>query len=107
MNGVLVAEMHTHCFRFRELESVFVRPCLYAIYTALEMTFNSNNTFRAKTDHSHFLLERILEARANATISQKFTYELGHTATKSSVMQIAQYAVLPRGVVRLFLVEED
>ena len=50
MNGVLVAEMHTYRFGFQELKSVFVRPCLYAIYTALELTFDSNNAFRAKTD---------------------------------------------------------
>ena len=43
MSGVLVAEMHPYRLGFRELKSGFVRPYLYAIYTALELTFDSNN----------------------------------------------------------------
>ena len=58
MNGVLVAEMHTYRFGFRELKSVFVRPCFYAIYTALKLTFNSNNAFRAKTDQEIVHIQR-------------------------------------------------
>ena len=50
MNGVLVAEMHTYRFGFRELKTVLVRPWLYAIYTALELSIDNNDTFRAKTD---------------------------------------------------------
>ena len=54
MNGVLVAEMHTYHFGFRELESVLIRLWLYAIYTALKLTFDSNYTTERSFPNKRF-----------------------------------------------------